>query len=101
MEGWVMRKLVCAAVFCSALTVTGLTQVMGANALATQVQAAVSSALQELKFDAGKGGMPGAPAKLKITKATLDNLKKLMDDGKQISIDADGKITIEKATADK
>lgn len=57
--------------------------------MATQLQATVSSALQELKLKADEGGMPGSPVTLSVTEETLEYLR-----GKKITVDSDGKLTV-------
>jgi hypothetical protein len=62
----------------------------------TQDEALVSGALTELKFElqAAKGGIVGAPPRLKVGKHTIDYLQKLMKEGKVIEIQAGGQIKI-------
>jgi hypothetical protein len=88
-----VKKLSFGAVLLFAVAVGGVG--FGANALVTQIQAAVNSALVELKFEPieAKGGVIGGPSKFKVTQATLDHLAKVLEDGKTITIDSKGKLT--------
>lgn len=56
----------------------------------TQIQAAVSGALQELNLEA-KGGVPGSPQELTITKESVDFVKG--KEGKSLVIQSDGSVT--------
>jgi hypothetical protein len=62
----------------------------------SETQATVQAGLTDLKFEVVKqeGGLIGAPTRLKITKATLEHLRGLMKNGKELSIAADGKISV-------
>jgi hypothetical protein len=75
--------------------------VMGANLLATQVQAAVDSAMIALKFEVvpSSTGLTGAPATYKVTQRTVDHLAKLLKDGKTITVNTDGTIKGNRAGA--
>lgn len=57
--------------------------------MATQIQSAVSSALQELGFEVAGTGMPGSPVELKVTDNALALLK-----GKTLTIDSNGQVVI-------
>lgn len=58
--------------------------------MSTQVQALVSSALDELKFEREPGGIPGSPSVFKVTDETL----KFLND-KKVTVDASGEVTVE------
>jgi hypothetical protein len=62
----------------------------------SETQATVQAGLTELKFEVVKteGGLIGAPTRLKITKATLEHLRGLMKEGKELSVAADGRISV-------
>jgi hypothetical protein len=59
--------------------------------MATQIQAAISGALQDLGFEDASGGPPGSPEKLKIAKATVDKIKSL--EGNAVMVNADGTVS--------
>lgn len=61
--------------------------------MATQNQALVSGALQELKLEFVEGGAPGSPPRMKVTKATVEYVKSL--EGKTLVVDGDGNVTAE------
>src|SRR4051794_38308588 len=88
MEYGRMRKFMTVAVVGVALALGAA----GTASAATQIQSAVSGALQKLKFlfVPDKGGKVGGPQKLKITKEVIEMLKKL--EGKEITVDNDGQI---------
>ena len=62
--------------------------------MATQIQATVSGALQELGFEADDG-MPGAPQRLKATAATAARVQELVDNDGAVVVDGDGNLTFE------
>jgi hypothetical protein len=68
-----------------------------ASVLSTQAQAAVMSALGELRFTLvlANDGKAGGPVRYKVTKETVRHLNALIADGTTIAIDSQGKITIE------
>ncbi|HUY32613.1 MAG TPA: hypothetical protein VMV69_07505 [Pirellulales bacterium] len=72
----------------------GLVGLAGAKFNATEVQAAVTGALGELKFKNDGAEKPGAPVKMKVTKDTIKHLQKLLDGGKTIVVDGNGEIEI-------
>lgn len=63
--------------------------------MATQIQATVSGALQELGFEAEDGGMPGAPQRLKATAATAARVSELADNDRVVVVESDGNLTFE------
>ena len=85
-----MRRIACVAVIGAALGS------LGANLLITQHAAIVSGALTELRFKPLPGDPKriGAPPRFKVTKATLDYLKKLESQNKIIEIQGDGSIVV-------
>lgn len=62
----------------------------------TETQAIVIPVLENLKLKPIQSKVIGGPQKFRVTKETLDLLKKTMDDGKVIVLDSQGKITFEK-----
>jgi hypothetical protein len=62
----------------------------------TQDEALVSGALTELKFELQptKGGLVGAPPRLKVGKQTIDHLQKLMKEGRVIEVQGNGQLKI-------
>jgi hypothetical protein len=72
-------------------------QATRANALATQIQAAVMGALEELKFEIVPNAdkKVGGPVKMKLTRETIRHLQGLLDQGKVIIVDPQGQITIQ------
>ncbi len=69
---------------------------LGANALISQDAALVSGALTTLGFEAlpGKPDVIGAPPKMRVTKKTLKQLEKLLNEGKIIQVQNNGAIEI-------
>lgn len=63
--------------------------------MSTQVQADVSGALSELKFESRGAEMPGAPHKFAASQATLDFVQSLVDEGKQVVVHSSGELTFE------
>ncbi len=60
--------------------------------MATQIQAAVTGALEETAgFENEGASMPGAPVKLKVTKETVEKIKSL--EGKTFEVDGSGQVT--------
>lgn len=61
--------------------------------MATQVQSAVSSALQELKLEwqDAPDGIVGGPQELKVTAETIEFLKSV--EGESLVVESDGTIT--------
>jgi hypothetical protein len=68
-----------------------------ASVLSTQAQAAVMSALGELRFTLvlANDGKAGGPIRYKVTRETVRHLNALVADGAIIVIDSQGKVTIE------
>lgn len=62
--------------------------------MATQIQATVSGALSDLKFEDVPGGAPGSPQEKKVTDKTVAFIKSL--EGKKVSVDSEGKVTLPK-----
>ena len=62
--------------------------------MATQVQASVAGALQQLKFESANepGDPPGGPHKLKVTAETVEKVKSL--EGKTITVDSGGNVEV-------
>jgi hypothetical protein len=58
--------------------------------MATQIQATVSGALQDLGFVSEPSGEPGSPEKLKITKETIEKIRSL--EGKTVEVGSDGSL---------
>jgi hypothetical protein len=58
--------------------------------MSTQIQAAVTGALEELGLENESDGPPGSPSKLVVTKETVAAVTALM--GKTLFIGADGQI---------
>jgi hypothetical protein len=85
-----MKKLVALLVVCAALGM--LTGAM----FITQNAGLVSGALTELKFELqpGSPNLIGGPPQMKVTKATLEYLTKLLKDGKIVEVQNDGAIKI-------
>jgi hypothetical protein len=85
-----MKRLICTIAVLACVTL------FSAAYYISETQAIVQDGLAELKFEVVKqeGGLIGAPTRLKITPATLQHLRGLMKEGKEISIAADGKITV-------
>jgi hypothetical protein len=84
-----MKRFACVAIAVAAIGFTG------AN-LITETQSLVGSVFEELKLESMPSKVIGGPQRYKVTKKTLDHLKKLMDEGKIIVVGGDGKITVEK-----
>lgn len=61
--------------------------------MSTQIQAAVSAALEGLKLEFQESKLMGAPSRLSITQATADHIESLI--GKTVVVDSDGSTTIE------
>ncbi len=74
----------------------GCVMLFGAAYYISETQAIVQGGLTELKFEAVKaeGGLIGAPTRMRITKQTIQHLRELMKAGKEITVAADGKITV-------
>jgi hypothetical protein len=77
----------------------GCVMLFGAAYYISETQAIVQSGLTELKFEAVKseGGLIGAPTRMKVTKQTIQHLRELMKAGKELTVAADGKITVVEA----
>jgi len=77
----------------------GCVMLFGAAYYISETQAIVQSGLTELKFQTVKseGGLIGAPTRMKITKETIQHLRELMKAGKELTVAADGKITLVEA----
>lgn len=88
-----MKKVICALLVCTAIGS------MGASLLVSQIQAAVDSAMVQLKLEVvpTNSGLTGKPTTYKVTKRTIDHLTKLMDTGRTITVDSSGTIRIERA----
>ena len=63
--------------------------------MSTQVQAEVSGALDELKFENRGADMPGAPQKFGVTTETVEFVQSLLDESKQVVVDGSGSLTFE------
>jgi hypothetical protein len=85
-----MKRFLCtsAVVACAGL--------FSATLYISETQAIVQSGLADLKFESVKqpGGLIGAPSHFKVTKQTIEHLRTLMKAGKQITVEADGKIVV-------
>jgi len=80
----------------SIVAAAGCVMLFGAAYYISETQAIVQSGLTELKFETVKaeGGLIGAPTRMKITKQTIQHLRELMKAGKEVTVAADGKITV-------
>lgn len=58
--------------------------------MSTQVQAEVSSALDDLKLERVPGGIPGSPSIFKVTEETVKFLK-----GKTVTVHPSGAVSVE------
>jgi hypothetical protein len=67
--------------------------VTGDLPMSTQIQSAVSTALEGLKLEFQESKLMGAPSRLSITQATADHIQSLI--GKTVVVDSDGSTTIE------
>jgi hypothetical protein len=85
------------------LAVLGCFSLFTATYYISETQAIVQSGLADLKFESVKqpGGLIGAPSHFKITKQTLEHLRALMKEGKQITVEADGKLVVVDGVAGK
>jgi hypothetical protein len=74
----------------------GCVMLFGAAFYISETQAIVTGGLTELKFETVKveGGLIGAPTRMKITKQTIQHLRELMKAGKELTVAADGRITV-------
>jgi hypothetical protein len=88
-----MKKLARVVLACAVVLVVGFA--LGAMFI-TQYAGLVSAALTELKFEAQPGNpkLVGAPPQLKVTKATIEYLHKLQNDGKIVEVENDGSLKI-------
>lgn len=87
-----MRRMVLVS---AALAAVFLSSVAPAWAV-TEKQAIVMPVLDAIKLKQIKSDVIGGPVKYRITRETLDLLKKAMDDGKIIILESDGTIKFEK-----
>lgn len=62
--------------------------------MATEIQGAVSSALQELMLSPVPSDICGGPQEFQVTDAAADNLRSLADNKKQLVVDSDGSISV-------
>jgi hypothetical protein len=85
-----MKRLICTAAVLAAASL------FSAAYYISETQAIVQAGLTDLKFEVVKqeGGLIGAPTRLKITQATLQHLRGLMKEGKELTVAADGKISV-------
>lgn len=63
--------------------------------MSTQVQADVSSALFDLKFESRGADMPGAPHKFEATDETVEFIKSLLDEKRLVTVDGSGTLSFE------
>jgi hypothetical protein len=87
-----MKKTLAAVVAFAAVSIASVSVVWAI----TEDQAKVIPVLETLQLEPVKSKVIGGPQKFKVTKKTLDLLKKAMDDGHVIILDNDGTIKIEK-----
>jgi hypothetical protein len=68
-----------------------------ASGVSSQAQAAVMSALGELRFSLvlANDGKAGGPVRYKVTRETVRHLNSLVNDGTTVVIDSQGKVTME------
>ena len=85
-----MKRFLCVA--CA----VGAIGAFGGAMYISETQAIVQSGLSELKFEAVKqqGGLIGAPGRFKISKQTIAHLESLMKQNKNVTVAADGKISV-------
>lgn len=87
-----MKKTICTAAIILAISFVSVNQLFAV----TEVQSGIMGALEKLKMTLVKSKVIGGPQKFKITKETIELLKKSMDEGKVIVVDGDGSLKIEK-----